>query len=119
MTCPYCDSAAEKATGQTVYPHRKDLWSRKFWLCKPCRAWVGCHENSDWKAFGRLATKELRQLKMKAHAAFDPLWKSGEMSRPAAYMWLAKRMNMPVKRCHIGWFSEDQCRKVIQIMEEV
>lgn len=117
MICPYCNNPAEKATGAEVYPHRPDLFQKKFWVCKPCDARVGCHKDT-YSPLGRLANAELRKAKMLAHAVFDPLWKDGEMSRNAAYRWLAEQLGIKVKNCHIGGFDLDQCREVVRICRE-
>lgn len=117
--CPYCRNEAKLVTGREIYPHRPDLFDRRFWQCKPCGAHVGCHAGSRGNAaLGRLANAELRKLKMEAHAAFDPIWKTGKMKRKEAYSYLADRMKVKVKECHIGYFSEDQCRRVIEIAQE-
>lgn len=117
MKCQYCGNRARKVMGNVIYPHRKALWKRKFYQCKPCDAHVGCHQTSNgkFKAMGELANRELRALRVKAHAAFDPLWQSGSMSRSRAYAWLAGQMDVEVRDCHIGMFNVEQCRRVIEI----
>ena len=61
---------------------------------------------------GRLANKETRQLKMAAHAAFDPIWKGKTMSRTKAYKWLQEQTGLSERECHIGWMDDDNLRKV-------
>ena len=115
MKCPYCGKDAELTTGYTVYPHRLDLADLKVWACLPCDAWVGTHKDSPKHApLGRLANAELRKAKMAAHAAFDPLWKSGRMSRSKAYSLLAESMGLPKKDTHIGMFDVEQCKQVVE-----
>jgi hypothetical protein len=109
--CPYCNEEAQLVTGREVYPHRPDLFAKLFWACLPCKAWTGCHPGTE-KRMGRLANAETRQLKMAAHAAFDPLWKSGRMSRKEAYAWLREFTGLQERDCHIGWMDDDQLRKV-------
>ena len=116
MKCPYCGNNAELKTGHHVYPHRPDLSHLKIWACTPCDAWVGTHKNSpDHKPLGRLANAELRRAKMAAHAAFDPIWKSGQMSRRKAYSLLAEKMGLPKLKAHIGEFDVDQCKQVVML----
>lgn len=116
VTCHYCNNNAELVTGREIYPTLVKLHQKKFWRCLPCKAWVGTHEASlDFKPLGLLAKKELRDLKMRAHAAFDPVWKDGKMKRAEAYAWLAEKMGLETKRCHIGWFNEEKCQKVIDV----
>ena len=112
--CPYCREPAKLVTGKTVYPHRRDLWNKQFYVCDPCEARVGCHPGTI-NPLGRLANTELRKEKMKAHAVFDPIWKTHRMSRKMAYAWLAKRLNIDVKDCHIGEFDVEQCRRVVAV----
>lgn len=116
-TCPYCKQPAKLVSGEAIYEHRPDLWPLSFWLCGPCKAWTGCHKGTD-KPLGRLADTELRALKSRAHAAFDPLWKWGSFDRQGAYLWLSKKLNVPLEHCHIGMFDPEQCRKVIAISFE-
>jgi hypothetical protein len=88
----------------------------KAWACRPCDAWVGTHKNSpEHKPLGRLANAELRKAKMAAHAVFDPLWKSGRMSRKEAYSMLSEKMSIPKDQAHIGMFDVDQCKAVVNI----
>lgn len=49
-----------------------------------------------------------------AHAAFDPLWQSGEMSRNAAYRWLASELGMSRDECHMSLFDAATCRRVVE-----
>jgi hypothetical protein len=118
MKCQYCLSDAELVTGADVYPHLPRLHNKKIWRCAPCKAWVGCHEGTD-KAMGRLANAELRQAKMDAHSVFDPLWRNGERTRKQAYQWLAEKLGMPFKKCHIGYFDIEQCKQVVAVCSEV
>lgn len=116
MKCPYCGNDAELTTGYKVYPHRLDLADLKVWACFPCDAWVGTHKNSPTHApLGRLANAELRKAKMAAHAAFDPWWKSGRMTRREAYKKLADLMGMDPKDAHIGMFDVEQCKTVVML----
>ena len=118
VTCPYCDSPAQLVTGVTIYPHRSDLHDKRFYLCTPCDAYVGCHPGTE-RPLGRLANAELRQAKMAAHAAFDELWKrttpAGTFDRTSAYQWLADQLRIPRAECHIGMFDVERCRLVVAI----
>lgn len=62
-----------------------------------------------------MANKELREWKKKAHAAFDPHWKSKKWKRSYCYQLLAERMGIDPKLCHIGMFDIEECKKVIEI----
>lgn len=123
VLCSYCDGRARLTTGAELYPGRPDLSGKLFWFCAPCRAWVGCHaaakpngkggQGDGTVPLGRLADRALRRAKQAAHDAFDPLWRSGEMSRQGAYAWLAGALRIPNRACHIGGFDLEQCQAVI------
>jgi len=116
VTCGYCKRPAELVGGGVVYPHQPDLAGKKFWLCRPCDAYVGTHVNSKRHApLGQLADLNLRFARKMAHEAFDPLWREGDMNRTEAYKWLAKHLGISVKRCHIAMFNTDTCVRVAVI----
>jgi polyhydroxyalkanoate synthesis regulator phasin len=77
---------------------------------------VGVHKGSN-KPLGRMANSSLREWKKKAHSLFDPLWKSGNMSRNQAYNKMAKMMDMSKDEAHIGKFDESQCERLIVMLE--
>jgi hypothetical protein len=116
VICPYCQKAAEKVHGQIVYPHRPDLREKTFYLCRPCEAWVGCHPHTD-TPLGQPANEETRRARSAAHLAFDPLWQYGGMDRNHAYSWLAKAIEVPREKCHIGMMTAEQCRLVVEAVK--
>jgi hypothetical protein len=110
--CDYCKRPAILTNGKEVYPHRPDLAEKLFWYCPDCKAWVGVHAGST-RPLGRLANKELRQAKMRAHSAFDPLYQNGAMKRNSAYKWLGDTLGIPRRECHIGMMDVDMCNRVV------
>lgn len=119
VKCDYCGDNAVLVNGETIYPHRKDLYNLQFWQCQPCSAFVGCHKNSDAKPLGRLANADLRRAKKDAHAAFDPLWKSGKKTRKEAYRWLSQRLEISGELCHIGMFDIFMCHMVMKVCRDL
>ena len=122
VICHYCDKPAALVTGSAIYPHRPDLFALKFWRCDPCDAHVGCHaagkgQGDGTQPLGRLANAELRRAKSRAHAAFDPLWKSRQMNRRDAYYWLSRQLGISFANCHIGMFDVEQCKAVVRAVE--
>lgn len=115
--CPYCGHESTLVTGKEIYPRLQHLHKLFFYQCITDDAYVGCHKNTSIP-LGRLANAELRKYKSKAHATFDPIWKSNELTRADAYKWLAYKMEIDSNNCHIGMFSIDQCKSVIRIMKE-
>lgn len=117
MLCPYCNSEAALVTGATIYPHSHHLRNRKYYYCAPCNAYVGTHEITG-KPLGTLANKELRRARCQTHEAFDGLWKTGKMSRSAAYTWLAHSIGLAPQQCHIGMFNYERCQQVIELCQK-
>lgn len=105
--CPYCRKTTK------YLPDSSEVYSGTdygpVYYCAPCSAWVGCHKDEPQKAKGRLANKELRGLKIRVHAAFDPIWQQGHYSRKDAYKWLSEQLNIPPEFIHIGMFSTKTC----------
>lgn len=122
VTCDYCERPARLTTGREVYPHRPDLFSKRFYKCTPCGAWVGCHDGTH-TPLGRLANAELRKAKMEAHDAFDPFWRSEAKrqglsrgkARRRAYKWLAEQLGIEPQLCHIGMFDVETCQRVVEV----
>lgn len=118
-TCPYCGQNSK------FFQSSKGIYFKDYgpvYACMPCRAWVGCHKGTR-TALGRLANKELRIAKMRAHAAFDPLWKKKiknenikkHEARGAAYKWLSEVLGIASGDCHIGLFDVETCMKVVEV----
>lgn len=79
------------------------------WLC-PNRHYVGCHENTK-RPKGTFADKETREARMEAHAAIDPLWKSGKYQRHTVYKRLSEAFGKDV---HVGEASKEECADIIK-----
>lgn len=109
-SCSYCGS-------QVVCVSTKEFYGRDYgahvYKCTGCDAYVGTHKGTK-NPLGTLANKELRELRMKAHAVFDPCWKNKHMQRKSAYRRLQDFMGTERELTHIAMFNEEQCRKVIE-----
>jgi hypothetical protein len=133
LVCPYCGSGTKLVLGKAIYADRwPNLADKPFWACDrypTCDAYVGCHPGTE-TPLGRLANKELRQWKLKAHNAFDPLWQAKlarrrqeqghypkARARGSGYKWLAAQLGVPVDQCHIGMFDVDTCKRVVALCE--
>lgn len=87
----------------------------KFWGCTAypeCRGTHGAHP--DGRPLGKPANKETKEARMKAHAAFDRLWKKGKRTRGQAYGWLKAQASVPN---HIAEMSKVQCTALIELIE--
>lgn len=125
VICAYCQQPARFLPSSEMLYHGRDFGPAYF--CKADDAWVGCHPGTG-KPLGRLANKELRQAKMAAHSAFDPIWKAIFQRKHAAdptykkhharggrYKALALALGIKSTECHIGMFDVATCRRVVEI----
>lgn len=110
--CPYCEKLSELVESKVIYPRSVKNYG-SFYLCRPCWAYVGCHDNTT-TPLGRLANADLRAAKMAAHSSMDKIWRSGFMRRNQTYAWLAKTLRIHPNACHIGMFDVKTCLRVIQ-----
>lgn len=120
MNCPYCNKKAVVKDSSVIY------YGRSFglvWICPDypkCDSYVGIHKNSKrMMPLGRMANRELRELKKEVHAVFDTLWKTKQMSRNLAYTKLREGMKMDKGECHIGKFDNVTCRRAIEVATEI
>lgn len=130
LICPYCDSNAPLSSTTRIY-HGRDFGLA--YICEKfpeCDSYVGVHKGTE-KPLGRLANKELRDWKIKAHAAFDELWRRKlakrrrergsdykvVYARGSGYKWLREQLGIEAKDCHIGMFDVDMCKRVVEVCE--
>lgn len=118
--CVECNGRdPELVGGDVIYPHRPDLYRKKFLRCR-CGAYVGCHMGTDLP-LGHPAGPLTQRARKDAHAAFDPLWKrkmakdgvSKHEARGAGYRWLAAELGIDPKACHIGWMNRETALRVV------
>ena len=112
--CPYCGKRSSLVKGSKIYPRRRDLSEKAFYLCRPCWAYVGTHPDTT-VPLGTLANEALRLERSRTHAIFDPIWKEGHLTRPQAYAWLAAELGISSNACHIAKFDLETCKKAIHI----
>lgn len=117
ISCQYCNQPAQLLRGSELHRGRDDLSEQFFWVCRPCDAWVGCHPRSD-RPLGTLAQLSLRRWRSRAHELFDPLWRREPKKRSQRYRWLADRLGIHPDQCHIGMFTIEQCKKVVEICKQ-
>lgn len=114
--CPYCAATANLVGGDEIYPDRTDLHNKMFWLCVPCKAYVGVKsDSSSCDPLGTLADAATRAARLAAHNVFDPIWRTGEMTRGMAYTWLADELGYNRGECHMSWMQADEAQKVVDL----
>lgn len=73
----YCVACAKEVEaqalfGDSIYPHRPDLYGKTFLQCPHCGNYVGTHQ--DGRPLGTIPTPELRAMRNKVHAVIDEFW---------------------------------------------
>lgn len=125
--CPYCGITAVLVSDVEIYGYPG--YGGQIYLCTYCAdVYVGVHKGTK-KPLGTMANKELRDWRIQAHAAFDPLWKKKlalrrkqrgpdykkVYARGSGYKWLREQMGLPKSDCHIAMFTVEQCKQVVEI----
>ena len=101
----------------------------KFYGCTnfpKCEAKHSAHQATG-KPMGTPAVKVVREARIRAHAAFDLLWKPRSpwqvkpppMSRKAAYRWMQEALNLSKDEAHIGLFTVERCEALIAVVGAV
>lgn len=108
VLCQYCNKPAQWVENKEIYGRNYGKSYMMYW-CKPCDAYVGCHNNTKIPK-GTLANKELREWRKKAHAHIDPIWQSGELARGQVYSRLKNALGREI---HIGEADVETCKAVL------
>ncbi len=89
-----------------------------FWGCTRWPACPGKHgAHPDGRPKGVPGDAATRAARIRAHEAFDPIWKGGTMSRGAAYRWLTQAMGA-ARHVHIGELGAEDCERVVVLCAE-
>ena len=107
MICPYCKNEAKWCENKEIYGKN---YGNSFmcYYCKPCNAYVGCHQNTK-KPLGTITNAEGREWRKKVHAKIDPLWKSGQIKRKDLYARISKKIG---KTYHTGETTIEDCKNI-------
>jgi hypothetical protein len=115
MNCGYCDNQAEWVENKEIYGRNYGK-SYMIWLCKPCDAYVGCHNNTK-KPKGQMANKELRKARILVHNFIDPLWREHGMNRKKMYKTLSDAMGYEV---HVGETKDvSECNELLKTAKAI
>ena len=80
-----------------------------------CEGRVGA--GPDGKPLGTATDEEGRALRIAAHAKFDLLWKTAEMTRKEAYKWLQDALRLSKAEAHIAMMGKSKCRELIELLD--
>jgi hypothetical protein len=70
-----------------------------------------------WSWNGKpLVDGETHVARIRAHAAFDPLWKNGLFKRGEGYRRLARAMGLTQEQCHISTMDRRNALRVVDIV---
>lgn len=118
VICNYCNQPCKWVENKEIYGRNYGR-SYMIWLCVDCDAYVGCHNNSK-KPLGRVANKELRDLRKESKNLFISKylrkWNCPNHVKDSMYKRLASEINIPVSECHFGMFDEKRCKDVINLL---
>lgn len=116
--CPNCESSVEIVSNAVIYGRAFGKWPWAYRCTdEDCDSYVGMHPGTNIP-LGTLADRSTREARKQAKAAFNPLWQDHGLSRSEAYQMLADGMGIERERCHIGWFTVEQCEQAIEICRE-
>ena len=88
------------------------------WGIRYCCPFLGCSVVCWDGGTSTPADYDTRQARRAAHAAFNPLWQDGRISKGEVYKQLSEFMGLPRKGTHIGYFDIQQCERVIKFVED-
>ena len=79
-----------------------------------CRATHGADPLGE--PLGEPADAETKQWRIKAHDAFDQLWKAPDstMSRSESYKWMIETLALTQDEAHIAMFGITRCKQLIE-----
>jgi ssDNA-binding Zn-finger/Zn-ribbon topoisomerase 1 len=108
LKCPECGAKMQ----------RRDSKYGLFYGCSrypECKSTHGCHP--DGRPLGIPANKATKLARIKAHDAFDWLWKEGGFRRRQAYAWMQHRLGLTADEAHIGRFDVAMCERLVEAVE--
>lgn len=81
-----------------------------------CNSYVAAHR-ATLRPMGSLADAALRNKRIRAHRAFDQLWRSGLMTKKEAYQWMQAEFGLHEDQAHIAQFGTYMCDRLIRACE--
>jgi len=118
LYCPYCGRKAKMVTRDFVYGENARDKDEFMYICSGgCDAYVYCH-NGTTKPMGKLANKELRQARIKAHKTMTIILNNGFMTKGELYKYLDVKM-IAGRHFHIAESDLYNCNEAIRVMKNI
>lgn len=114
LVCPECGAP------MTLIPSRFG----PFYGCTEFRK-TGCKgshgSHADGRPLGLPAQEDTKKARIRAHAAFDSLWREEHVfhNRKGAYRWMRQALGLSKDEAHIGRFTIEQCDRLIAAVDEL
>ncbi len=102
VTC-VCGQPAVLRTDRRFYANKPA------WFCSTFPehyAYVGAHQKT-LQPMGTLADAATHGARFQLHEVFDPIWKSGYMTRTEAYQLMGKILGVKPSNAHIGYMTKE------------
>lgn len=93
------DLECDVVGGDVIYPHRADLYDKKFVQCPICNNYTGLYPGE----YPTLPTEHVRQCRYAAHRALDKIWQDRK-AKKAFYKYMSKIYN---REFHWGLVRDD------------
>lgn len=78
----------------------------------------GMADEDDWAALVHVE-RSVGQLRIKAHDAFDPIWRSGAVRRGQAYQMLADELGIPEHEAHFKRMSVEELETALPVIAKL
>jgi hypothetical protein len=114
LQCP------EPGCGALLVLRESERFEKPFYGCSawPQTRCAGTHgAHPDGSPLGIPADQGTKAARVRAHDAFDAMWKGMGMRRDDAYRWLSKQLGLTAEEAHIGRLSIAQCEKLIAAVD--
>lgn len=112
LRCPECD--APMVLRDSKYG---PFYGCSMYFATKCPGSHGAHP--DGAPMGTPANQAAKAARIRAHDAFDHMWRGMGMRKNDAYRWMAKAMGLSEDEAHIGMFTIAQCEKLIAAVDDM
>src|SRR3990167_138547 len=119
VACPECGAPMKlRETAKFKWANGEN---RLFYGCSRFPACKGAHgAHPSGAPLGTPADATTKQARMRAHEAFDQLWKpmGARLTQDEAYLQMQSWMGLKSSEAHISKFNTEQCDALVKHVEE-